>query len=87
FNANWDDFPKLFFYDTRHSYVYGLDPNYLYSANPGLYRLLLDITNAKIDDAAPLIRERFCANFVFVDARENEAMVAKLLDSGWAAIA
>ncbi|MFH4325159.1 hypothetical protein WAJ71_21690, partial [Acinetobacter baumannii] len=55
FNANWDDFPKLFFYDTRHSYVYGLDPNYLYSANPDLYRLLLDITNAKIDDAAPLI--------------------------------
>lgn len=87
FNANWDDFPKLFFYDTRHSYVYGLDPNYLYSANPDLYRLLLDITNAKIDDAAPLISERFGANFVFVDARENEDMVAKLLDSGWAEIA
>lgn len=87
FNANWDDFPKLFFYDTKHSYVYGLDPNYLYSANPDLYRLLLDITNAKIDEAAPLIRERFGANFVFVDARENEEMVAKLLDSGWAEIA
>lgn len=87
FNANWDDFPKLFFYDTKHSYVYGLDPNYLYSANPDLYRLLLDITNAKIDEAAPLIRERFGANFVFVDARENEEMVAKLLDSGGAEIA
>jgi hypothetical protein len=31
FNCNWDDFPKLFFYDQMHSYVYGLDPNYLYS--------------------------------------------------------
>ncbi|HQU94368.1 MAG TPA: hypothetical protein PLK77_18875, partial [Pyrinomonadaceae bacterium] len=47
FNANWDDFPKLFFYDQKHQYVYGLDPNYLYSQNPDLYKLLLDITAGK----------------------------------------
>lgn len=87
FNANWDDFPKLFFFDTKHSYVYGLDPNYLYSQNPDLYKLLLDVTSGKIDDPAPLIRERFGANYVFVDAKENEDMVAKLLDSGWAEMA
>lgn len=87
FNANWDDFPKLFFFDTKHSYVYGLDPNYLYSQNPDLYKLLLDITSGKIDDPAPLIRERFGANYVFVDAKENEDLVAKLLDSGWAEMA
>lgn len=83
FNANWDDFPKLFFLNTKHSYVYGLDPNYLYSENPELYKLLLDITNGKTDDAAPLIRDRFGAGYVFTDAKENEDMVAKLLDSGW----
>jgi hypothetical protein len=83
FNANWDDFPKLFFLDTKHSYVYGLDPNYLYSRNPELYKLLLDITGGKVDDAAPVIRERFGANYVFADAKENEDMVAKLLESGW----
>lgn len=87
FNANWDDFPKLFFFDTKHSYVYGLDPNYLYSQNPDLYKLLLDITSGKIDDPAPLIREKFGANYVFVDAKENEDLVAKLLDSGWAEMA
>lgn len=87
FNANWDDFPKLFFFDTKHSYVYGLDPNYLYSQNPDLYKLLLDITSGKVDDPAPLIRERFGANYVFVDAKENEDLVAKLLDSGWAEMA
>jgi hypothetical protein len=86
FNANWDDFPKLFFLNTKHSYVYGLDPNYLYSQDPELYKLLIDITGAKIDEAAPLIRERFGADHVFVDGRENEDMVAKLLDSGWAEI-
>jgi hypothetical protein len=83
FNCNWDDFPKLFFLNTKHSYVYGLDPNYLYSENPELYKLLQDITSAKTDEAAPIIRERFGANYVFADAKENEEMIAKLLESGW----
>jgi hypothetical protein len=83
FNANWDDFPKLFFLDTKHTYVYGLDPNYLYSENPDLYKLLIDITGGKTEDAAPLIREKFGAEYVFADAKENEDMVAKLLESGW----
>lgn len=87
FNANWDDFPKLFFYNQKHSYVYGLDPNYLYSQNPDLYKLLLDITSGKTDEAGPLIREKFGANWVFTDGKENDEMVAKLLASGWAEIA
>ena len=86
FNCNWDDFPKLFFLNTKHSYVYGLDPNYLYSQNPELYILLQDITGGKTGEAAPLIRERFGANYVFADAKENEDMVAKLLATGWADI-
>ncbi|MBA2334933.1 MAG: hypothetical protein H0V90_08350 [Blastocatellia bacterium] len=83
FNANWDDFPKLFFYNTKHSYVYGLDPNYLYSENPELYKLLQEITNGKTQDAGPVIRERFGANYIFADARENEEMIAEALESGW----
>ncbi len=83
FNCSWDDFPKLFFYDTKHTYVYGLDPNYLYSQNRDLYRLLIDITEAKIDDAGPIIRDRFGAEYIFADAKENEDMIAKALDSGW----
>ena len=83
FNGNWDDFPKLFFHNQKHSYVFGLDPNYLYSQDPDLYRLLTEITSGKEDNAAPQIRERFGANYVFVDAKENETMIAKILDSGW----
>lgn len=86
FNANWDDFPKLFYYDQKHSYVYGLDPNYLYSKNPELYKLLLEITEAKKDNAAPLIREKFGADYIFADAKENEDMIAKALESGWTEI-
>ncbi|MBA2380396.1 MAG: hypothetical protein H0V76_12555 [Blastocatellia bacterium] len=83
FNGNWDKFPKLFFLNQKHSYVFGLDPNYLYSENPDLYKLLVEITSGREDEAGPLIRDRFGANWVFVDAGENEDMVAKLLETGW----
>jgi len=83
FNCTWDDFPKLFFYNTKHSYVYGLDPNYLYTEHPDLYTLLKDLTEGKIDDPAPLIRDRFGANYIFADAKENIDMIAKALESGW----
>ncbi len=86
FNTNWDKFPKLFFYDTKHSYVYGLDPNYLYTANPELYTLLKDITEAKTDDPAPIIRDKFGSNYIFTDSKENVEMIAKVLDSGWGEI-
>ena len=86
FNSNWDDFPKLFFFNTRNRYVYGLDPNYLYSANPELYRLLTEITAGTTEEAGPIIREKFGANFVFADAKENDVMIAKLLETGWADI-
>lgn len=83
FNCNWDDFPKLFFYDTKHNYVYGLDPNYLYSKNPEIYKSIMDITAGKIDDPAPVIREKMGARFVFSDAKENQDFIAKCLQSGW----
>lgn len=86
FNASWDDFPKLFFFNQKHSYVYGLDPNYLYSQSPELYKQLTEITSGSQDNAGPMIRENFGANYVFVDAKENEQMIAKLLDSGWGEI-
>jgi hypothetical protein len=86
FNANWDDFPKLFFLNQKHAYVYGLDPNYLFSENPDLYKSLTEITEGRTDVAGPTIREQFGANYVFADARENDQMIAKLLDSGWADI-
>lgn len=83
FNCNWDDFPKMFFYDQKHSYVYGLDPNYLYSKNPELYKQIGDITGGKIDDPAPIIRDQFGAKWIFTDAKENTDFIAKALESGW----
>ncbi|MGI8669189.1 MAG: hypothetical protein ACR2J3_04980 [Aridibacter sp.] len=84
FNCNWDDFPKLFFFNTKNTYVYGLDPNYLFSENPDLSKLIKEITSGKIDDPAPLIREKFGSRWIFSDAKENVDFIAKILESGWA---
>ncbi|NNE65583.1 MAG: hypothetical protein HKN33_03380 [Pyrinomonadaceae bacterium] len=84
FNCNWDDFPKLFYFNTKHSYTWGLDPNYLYTKNPELFRVLKDITEGKEEDPGPVIAEDFGAEWVFTDAGECEDFIAKLLESGWA---
>jgi hypothetical protein len=84
FNCNWDDFPKLFFFNTKNTYVYGLDPNYLFSENPDLSKLVKEITSGKIDDPAPIIREKFGSRWIFSDAKENVDFIAKILESGWA---
>lgn len=83
FNCNWDDFPKLFFFNRKHAYVYGLDPNYLYTPNPELYNMIGDITSGKKEDAAEVIKDRFGARWIMTDAADNVDMVAKMLDSGW----
>jgi hypothetical protein len=87
FNCNWDDFPKLFYFDTTHRYVYGLDPNYLYSKSPELFKLVDDITKGKVDDPGPIIREKIGANYVFSDSKDCTDFIVKALESGWFEIA
>lgn len=85
FNADWDDFPKLFFYDSEHRYVSGLDPTYLLDENPELSRLYENITLGREPNPAPVIRERFGARYVFTDNQEiHHAFYGNMIDSGWA---
>jgi hypothetical protein len=84
FNTDWDDFPKMFYYDTAHAYASGLDPNYLLDKNPELSKLYEDITLGRIKDAAPLIRDRFGARYVFSDNEEvHNDFYFNAKESGW----
>jgi hypothetical protein len=82
FNTDWDDFPRLFYYDPNHRYVSGLDPSYLYDKNPDLSELYERITLGNEDDPGPLIRDRFGATYVFSD-NGHEDFFAKARESGW----
>ena len=84
FNTDWDDFPKLFYYDPTHAYVSGLDPTYLYDRDKNLSRLYEDITLGRHKDPGPAIRERFGARYVFTDNEDvHNDFYDAAMDSGW----
>ncbi|HZH92404.1 MAG TPA: hypothetical protein VEX70_17540 [Pyrinomonadaceae bacterium] len=84
FNTDWDDFPKLFYYDPTHAYVSGLDPTYLHDRDKTLSRLYEDITLGRHKDPGPVIRERFGARYVFTDNEDvHNDFYDAAMDSGW----
>ncbi len=82
FNTDWDDFPRLFYYDPTHNYVTGLDPTYLFDENPALSRLYDRITLGEEEDPGPLIRDRFGARYVFTD-NAHDNFFNNAIESGW----
>ena len=84
FNTDWDDFPRLFYFDPSHVYVSGLDPTYLLDKNAELSRLYDRITLGEEDDPGPLIRDRFGARWVFSDNSDDHvSFYDNALRSGW----
>ena len=84
FNTDWDDFPRLFFFDPTHVYVSGLDPTYLLDKNPELSKLYEKITTGDEEDPGPLIRDRFGTRWVFSDnTKDHDAFYDNALRSGW----
>lgn len=62
YDVNWSDFPKLFFYDTTHTYVSGLDGLYLQDQHPELSRLNDRLSRREEPDPAAAIRSLFAAS-------------------------
>jgi hypothetical protein len=82
FNTDWDDFPRLFYYDPTHRYVTGLDPTYLFDRDPALSKLYDRITLGNEEDPGPLIRDRFGARYVFSD-NSHDDFFDNAKASGW----
>lgn len=82
FNTDWDDFPRLFYYDPSHNYASGLDPTYLYDKNSKLSELYNRITLGQEEDPGPLIRDRFGARYVFTD-NFHQDFLDHAHGSGW----
>ncbi|HEV2835457.1 MAG TPA: hypothetical protein VGW58_09075 [Pyrinomonadaceae bacterium] len=82
YNTNWDDFPRLFYFDETHYYVSGLDPTYILDKHPDLARLSDRINLGQESDPGPLIRDRFGARYVFTD-HEHDDFFTHARESGW----
>jgi hypothetical protein len=82
FNTDWDDFPRLFYFDPTHTYVTGLDPTYLYDRDHQLSKLYDRITLGEEQDPGPLIRDRFGSRYVFTDNSHSD-FFDNAQASGW----
>lgn len=45
FHTDWDDFPKLFYYNDHNYYIVGLDPTFMYVRDKNLYWLWRNISD------------------------------------------
>ncbi|MBK9779188.1 MAG: hypothetical protein IPP55_03945 [Anaerolineales bacterium] len=67
FQTDWDDFPRLFFYNTHNTYLAGLDPTYFQIYDPSLYAEWVRITRGEVEQPSSIIRSRFGVRFVHTD--------------------
>jgi intracellular septation protein A len=71
FQTDWDDFPRLFFYNTHNTYTLGLDPTYMQLYEAGLYDRWVDITKGRVDSPSTPIWDEFGAAYVISDLRHK----------------
>lgn len=76
FQTDWDDFPRLFYYNTHNTYTLGLDPTYLQLQDPDLYELWVDLTQGRSEDLSAAIVDSFGANYVLTDLEHKRFLRA-----------
>jgi hypothetical protein len=71
FQTDWDDFPRLFYYNTHNTYLVGLDPTYLQLYDSDLYALWVEITQGRVKSPAAIILDRFGSRYVHTDLNHS----------------
>jgi hypothetical protein len=82
FQTDWDDFPRLFYYNTHNTYLIGLDPTYMLLYNGDLYRLWVDITQGDLELPSKAIERDFGSQYVLTDLRHQDFLERAAQDSG-----
>ncbi|MDD5340921.1 MAG: hypothetical protein PHC97_00615 [Patescibacteria group bacterium] len=81
-HTSWDDFPMLFYYNSKDYYIVGLDPTFMYNYSPSLYNLYADITMAKINtNLYQQIKDNFGAKYFVVNSG-RDALEKNLQNDG-----
>jgi hypothetical protein len=72
FQTDWDDFPRLFFYNTHNTFLAGLDPTYLQIYDQALYEEWVSITRGEVDNPSQFIRSDFNARYIHTDLNHGK---------------
>ena len=82
FQTDWDDFPRLFFYNTHNTYLIGLDPTYMQLYDPDLYALWVLITQGNVDNPSKIIAGKFGSQYVHTDLKHGSFISVAGKDPG-----
>lgn len=82
FQTDWDDFPRLFFYNTHNTYLVGLDPTYLQLYDPDLYNLWVDITQGDVENPSHVIATTFASRYIHTDLNHGDFLQIAAEDPG-----
>jgi hypothetical protein len=82
FQTDWDDFPRLFYYNTHNTYLVGLDPTYLQLYDPDLYDLWVEITQGDVENPSMTIATTFGSRYVHTDLNHRDFLQIAAEDPG-----
>jgi hypothetical protein len=82
FQTDWDDFPRLFYYNTHNTYLIGLDPTYLQLYDAGLYEEWVKITQGNVENPSQVIASVFGAQYVHTDLHHRDFLKVAGRDTG-----
>jgi hypothetical protein len=82
FQTDWDDFPRLFFYNTHNTYLAGLDPTYMQLYDAAMYDRWVSITRGNVKNMSPIIARQFGSRFAITDLNHDDFIDRAAADSG-----
>jgi hypothetical protein len=82
FQTDWDDFPRLFYYNTNNTYLIGLDPTYLQLYDADLYDLWVEITQGEVENPSQIIATTFGSRYIHTDLNHGDFLRVAAEDPG-----
>lgn len=82
FQTDWDDFPRLFYYNTHNTYLIGLDPTYLQLYDADLYDLWVDISQGDLEHPSQVIATTFDSRYIHTDLNHGDFLQVAAEDPG-----
>ncbi|MCP5099235.1 MAG: hypothetical protein GY943_27090 [Chloroflexi bacterium] len=94
FQTDWDDFTRLFFYNSNATYTAGLDPTFMELYDADLFDEWVGITKGRVENPGSLVKFRFNGEFVFSDLKhanfieeaENDTLLEEVYQDEYAVI-
>ena len=80
FNAGWDDWPFLFYFNDHNNYLVGLDPIFMYAYDADKYKLWFKIINGNVkENLASIIIHNFNSRYVVLSKKRKFKRFIKIL--------